>query len=70
MVPQVIVAVTDRDVERDASEKLLEIGLDMVLGTARAQELGPRNRGLDLDLAAVVRRLRPYLALRRPEFYE
>ncbi len=45
MVPQVIVAVTDRDVERDASEKLLEIGLDMVLGTARAQELGPRNRG-------------------------
>ena len=38
MVPQVIVAVADGDIEGDSPEELLEIGPNMVLGTMCLQE--------------------------------
>src|SRR5258707_13680305 len=39
MVPQVIVAVANGDVECDPPEELFEIGSDMILGAVRLQEL-------------------------------
>jgi hypothetical protein len=39
MVPQMIVAVANGDVECDPPEELFEIGSDMILGAAHLQEL-------------------------------
>src|ERR1700722_11708761 len=39
MVPQMIVAVASGHVECDPPEELFEIGIDMILGAARLQEL-------------------------------
>ena len=38
MVPQVIVTVTDRDIEGDSTKELLEVGSNMVLGAMRLKK--------------------------------
>ena len=39
MVPQMIVAVADRDVEGHPPEELVQVGLNVILGPARAEHV-------------------------------